>query len=121
MSKQKAARQPDSEEFATFWRMYPRKEAKGAARKAFAKAITLASFEDIMAGLERQVPILLGKDPQYIAHPATWLNQERWEDELIPNNSTNPKHGSLANAAAAYNASFGYFDASPRLPTFGKH
>lgn len=29
--------------------------------------------------------------------------------------------GALANAAADYNTSFGYLDASPRLPSFGKH
>ena len=23
----------------------------------------------------------LGKDPKFICHPSTWLNQERWEDE----------------------------------------
>ena len=23
-----------------------------------------------------------GKDQTFIPHPATWLNQERWEDEI---------------------------------------
>lgn len=70
--------------FDTFWREYPRKVGKGDARKKFAKALTKTSFDKIMAALERvKASAQWQKDGgQFVPHPATWLNQERWEDEV---------------------------------------
>ncbi len=34
-----------------------------------------------MEALDRQIPGMLLKEPQFRPHPATWLNQERWDDE----------------------------------------
>ena len=62
--------------FDEFWTQYPKKVAKGGARKAYEKALKLTTHEDIMAGLARYNP-----NPQYICNPTTWLNQERWNDE----------------------------------------
>lgn len=45
------------EQFEQFWKSYPRRIGKGAARKAFEKALKLASFEEVMTGLHRQIPI----------------------------------------------------------------
>lgn len=73
-----AVRVQDSAEFSQFWQKYPRRVGKGAARPAFAKARKSASFEAIMAGLDRPWPT----DPRYVPHPATWLNQQRWTDEI---------------------------------------
>ena len=28
------------------------------------------------------------RDPQYIPYPTTWLNQERWNDEVTPRKKT---------------------------------
>ena len=64
--------------FAEFWRAYPRKVGKGAARTAFVKALRKASAETVMAGLGRAK---WPADPQFIPHPSTWLNSERWDDE----------------------------------------
>jgi len=70
--------------FDTFWREYPRKVGKGDARKKFAKALTKTSFDNIMAALERvKASAQWTKDGgQFVPHPATWLNQERWDDEV---------------------------------------
>ena len=70
--------------FDTFWREYPRKVGKGDARKKFAKALTKTSLDKIMAALERvKESDQWTKDGgQFIPHPATWLNQERWDDEV---------------------------------------
>lgn len=67
-----------SADFEMFWRDYPRKIAKGAAWKAWQTAIKVASAETIIASLNRKWPA----DPAYIPHPATYLNQRRWEDEI---------------------------------------
>ena len=34
-----------------------------------------------MDSLRRQKPAMMLKEPQFRPHPATWLNQERWDDE----------------------------------------
>jgi hypothetical protein len=68
--------------FDAFWSLYPRKVAKASALKAWKKAATSEAVKDaIMAGLERQLPALRPKDRQFVPHAATWLNQERWNDE----------------------------------------
>lgn len=74
-----------SSDFENFWNAYPRKVGKQAAIKAFAKASTIATVDDILSGAIRY-----GNDPNlpldanFIPHPATWLNAGRWEDGPLP-------------------------------------
>lgn len=76
----------DKETFDRFWSAYPRKVGKPAAEKAWAKAVRSTPVETIMAGLskyiaERQRDSRSKEDMlKFTAHPATWLNQERWND-----------------------------------------
>lgn len=69
--------------FERFWEACPRKIGKGAARRAYVVALRKIEAPDpqavLMAALERVKPTW--RDAQFIPHPATWLNQERWEDE----------------------------------------
>jgi len=70
--------------FLVFWKLYPLKKAKVAARKAFYKIAPDATlFEQIVAAVENQARSeQWTKDGgKYIPHPATWLNGGRWEDE----------------------------------------
>lgn len=67
--------------FDTFWATYPRKISKGAARKAWAKAIKTSPAADITAGAARFAAERQGQDPKFTPHPASWLNGERWTDE----------------------------------------
>lgn len=67
--------------FDEFWEMVPRKVGKGAARKAWKSALKKAGKEEIISGMSRYCEEQEGKDPKFIAHPATWLNAERWSDE----------------------------------------
>ena len=68
-------------QFEDFWSICPRKTAKGSARKAWIKAIKTALPETIIDGIKAYAKSAQGTEPQYIAHPATWLNGERWSDE----------------------------------------
>ncbi len=70
------------EQFENWWKAYPRRVAKGNARKAFDKAIRKASMEELLEGITRYV----AHKPSYCdyAHPASWLNAERWTDEWEP-------------------------------------
>ncbi|MFD6517629.1 hypothetical protein [Rhodococcus sp. NPDC060176] len=72
----------DSDEFVRFWAVYPRREDKGNARAAFAKALRIADVETIIAGAERYRDSPKRK-PNYTRLPTTWLNGEGWEDELV--------------------------------------
>jgi hypothetical protein len=78
----------DQEFTERFWPMYPKKDCKKPALRAWTKARATTDLETIMAGLERYVA-MLGRKPtgpnDFIpnaANPATWLNAERWNDEL---------------------------------------
>lgn len=69
-------------DFETFWKQYPRKVGRGAALRTFQR-IDRALLEIILASLEQQKKMEQWQEPQFIPHPATWLNQERWCDEVI--------------------------------------
>jgi len=68
--------------FDQLWEMYPRKVGKGQARKAYVAASKKIDFFDLLPKLEAYVATLDGKDKQYMPHLATWLNGERWADEV---------------------------------------
>lgn len=68
-------------EFDQFWAVYPRKVCKKAARAAFEKAVRIVAFECILQGARDYAEEVADYVPKYIAHPATWLNAERWDDE----------------------------------------
>jgi hypothetical protein len=67
--------------FSEFWSAYPRKVGKGAAEKAWTTKVN-GDGPAVMTALSWQIGSTqhLDRDPQYIPHPATWLNQRRWED-----------------------------------------
>jgi hypothetical protein len=68
--------------FETFWKAYPRKVGKDAARRAFAKV--KVPVETLVAAVEAQKssPQWTKDNGQFIPNPATWLNQGRREDEV---------------------------------------
>lgn len=67
------------DDFSLFWRAYPRRISKGAARDAFTKAIRKTTLETMLAAITDYIRF----KPERIdfKHPATWLNQECWDDE----------------------------------------
>jgi len=69
--------------FQTFWQLYPRKVAKKLAEKSW-KRLSQAEQTEVLEALPNHVEYwrLKETDKEYIPHPATWLNQGRWEDEL---------------------------------------
>ena len=77
----KVSSKKDENGFDAFWSEVPRKVAKGNARKAYRSALKKADAQSILDGMKRYAASVKGKDPKYIAHPATWLNGERWADE----------------------------------------
>ncbi len=85
--------------FDEFWQVYPRHEAKRAAQKAWPGAVKRAGG----AG-----PIIIGanryaNDPnrtaQFTAHPASWLNRDRWLDDPAPPRT----NGAVRESVGDYN------------------
>ena len=67
--------------FDDFWLLYPRKAAKKDASKAWLKLDANQKMAACTALVEWR-KIFMQKDPEFVPYPATWLNGERWEDEL---------------------------------------
>ena len=73
-------------DFDRFWTAYPRKIAKGDARKAWqALAPDAALVDRILDALVWQTrqPDWLRDGGTWIPYPATYLRSERWEDEPV--------------------------------------
>ncbi|NBR87677.1 MAG: hypothetical protein EBS84_21510 [Proteobacteria bacterium] len=73
--------------FEQLWKSYPRKTAKGAARRAFDRVMrsnNAPTLDEMIAAVERYAAqFTTGKiEMTYCAHLATWLNGERWSDEI---------------------------------------
>lgn len=71
--------------FEDFWVIYPRKVGKGNAEKAWMKMECAQRILKIATAVKiaKQSEDWKG-EKRFIPHPATWLNQKRWEDELTP-------------------------------------
>lgn len=84
-TKEKSTKADYSALFDTFWKAYPKKVGKDAASKAFAKRKPDDKLlGDILKAIEVQKTTedWRKSDGQFIPHPATWLNQGRWMDEV---------------------------------------
>ncbi len=81
-SSEESARETD--DFAAFWAAYPRRVGKDAARKAFDRRRSDVTLEAVLAALELQKGSQQWQRDggRYVPHPATWLNQGRWQDEV---------------------------------------
>jgi hypothetical protein len=68
-----------------FWKLYPNRKAKAHAMKALDKVAFAGktAWHDLLAGLDRYIKSKTVKRG-FVAHPATWLNAERWKDEDGP-------------------------------------
>lgn len=70
-------------DFDSFWNLYPRRVAKRDAEKAWARLSAEQQFAALSA-----LPIHVrywqaaGTSKEYLPYPASWINGERWSDEL---------------------------------------
>ena len=74
------------DDFDSFWKFYPRKASKDAARKAWIKLRPDVHVMQMIADnvKERVEKGEWRKDNQsFILHASTYLNQKRWEDEVV--------------------------------------
>lgn len=68
--------------FDDFWHVYPRKIAKNAARRAYDSALKKVTADEILSAVKIFSANSRSTEKQYIPHPSTWLNGERWLDDV---------------------------------------
>jgi len=81
-------------DFAAFWDVYPRRVAKGQARKAWKTAVVKGAVDPkvIILGAERYRDDYQrqSRPIDYTKHPATWLNGECWIEQQDDAEDTPP-------------------------------
>lgn len=82
------AASPDG--FDSFWSAYPKKVGKPAAQKAFKAAKLNGHLPEVLSDIseKRESDAWTKNGGQFVPHPATYLNQRRWEDENDAENSS---------------------------------
>ena len=71
-------------DFDSFWSLYPKKVDKGAAVRAFRKAVKNNDVKEIIDGAIRYASDVNLPEKQFIKNPATWLNAEAWNNGPLP-------------------------------------
>jgi len=68
--------------FNEFWSAYPRRpnSSKKDAFAKYKKAILKISEQELLKLTKQFAKTMVNKDPQFIPHASTWLNQERFAD-----------------------------------------
>lgn len=86
--KKEEAATPDG--FAEFWLLYPKKVGKGAAEKSWRRihpSLEIREVIKLAVVQQRLSPTWSKNNGEFIPNPATWLNQRRWEDEVVRSQS----------------------------------
>ncbi len=68
------------------YQAYPRRVNKKPAMKAITAALRKAPFDLLLTRVQKFALTCAGTEAQYIAHPTTWFNQERWTNPDEPTN-----------------------------------
>jgi hypothetical protein len=70
-------------DFIAFWEIYPRRDDKGHARKAWMGKVVRDKVpaDEVIRGAKGYAAKVANSERKFIALPATWLNGERWADE----------------------------------------
>jgi len=104
-----------TDEFEQFWKTYPLKVGKGAAMKAWVKALRKTTLDVIIEGAERYAKDP-NRDPAFTAHPATWLNSDRWLDSPLPQKRPETGHRGMNDAPTIVPPAFTAYDAPEGVP-----
>jgi hypothetical protein len=80
-----------NDHFDAWWKFYPKRVGKAKAAESYEKAIhglvksglsVESAAAKLLAGARRYAAARKDEDPKFTAHPTTWLNQGRWDDEM---------------------------------------
>ena len=73
---------PGKVTFEDFWSLYPRRVARAAALKAWKRLSPEVQLQAFSALIDWERIWRRRGEPEFIPHASTWLNGERWQDEL---------------------------------------
>lgn len=102
----KPSKEPSSEpllneleesQFELFWDYFPKKVKKKDARKAFFKSLQKKCGGELILAAQEYAKSVKNVDPKYIAHPTSWLNGERWSDQLDQSKDTGMDENMMLN------------------------
>lgn len=94
-NSEKISQKEIENDFEEVWKIYPKKQGKEAAKKAYIKARKAGTGKlDILSGLLKYIEFIKANrtEDRYIKHGSTWFNQQCWNDEYnisSANNSNN--------------------------------
>ena len=87
-AKQKIDLKQIEKDFEEVWKIYPKKQGKENAKKAYIKARKAGTSNcEIVAGLLRYIDFIKANrtEDRYIKHGSTWFNQKCWDDDYSIN------------------------------------
>ena len=70
-------------EFEELWTLFPRKVGKDDAFRSWKKVRGRIEHDALKTAISKHAALVAGKEKQFIPHPATWLNDGRWQDEEL--------------------------------------
>ena len=81
------------ESFDAFWARYPRKQAKATAIKSW-KRMSWVQQQQALAALPQHIAMWNheGRGTRLVPMASTWLNQQRWDDDLSGYVDDRPAH-----------------------------
>jgi hypothetical protein len=86
--------------FERFWLSYPRKVGKEKCRRWFkskSRKVDEQLLDEMLVAIKKQKRTKQWQDKQFIPHPYTWLNQGRWEDEVVEEDDSLDRLKKIAN------------------------
>jgi len=91
---------PPEPPFEAFYRLYPRHTGKDAALRSWTRMNLDNKADVILPALaeQKRAGMFRTEEPRFIPHPATWLNQGRWQDEIVK--TTHERTNGTQKAAA---------------------
>lgn len=75
---------PSPSGFDAWWDVWPKKQGKGTARTAYARALKKIPEEELLSKTRSWVAAKPYSDMKFCPMPSTWLNGERWDDDVVP-------------------------------------
>lgn len=110
------------DDFADWWRTWPKKVARGSAARAYAKARKTTDAATLLAGAERVAADWATMEPdrrQFVPYPASWLNAERWDDAVTEVGPPPSPPTWFADEACQLCEGFGWRTVDEATNTFG--
>lgn len=102
--------------FETFWKLYPNKKGKTQAKIAWEKLCTnqnkaniRPTWRMVRMALKQQRTTVRWKTPEFIPHATTWINQQRWLENIEEMNQVFEKQKPSKPTSFGYTGSKVYY------------